>query len=59
MKDGNSFRRFNRNRELIPDGWRCYRESTFADIELSFRNKKLFRNKDDVWILEKSDKKVD
>jgi len=29
----------NRNRALIPDCWRSYRESTFANIELSFRSK--------------------
>ena len=39
-----SFRRFNHNRELIPDCWRIYRESMFANIELSFRNKKLCGN---------------
>ena len=37
-----SFRRFNRNKELIPKFWRSHRESTFANIQLSFRNKKLF-----------------
>ena len=37
-KDGYCFRRFNCNRELISDGWRSYRESTFANIELRFWN---------------------
>ena len=27
------------NGELVPDCWRNYRESAFANIELSFRNK--------------------
>ena len=40
-KYGFSFRRFTCNRELIADCWRSYRESTFANIEHSFRNKKL------------------
>ena len=35
MKDGYSFRIFNCNRQLIPDCWHSYRESTFANIELS------------------------
>ena len=34
------FKRFNRNRELIPQCWRSHRESAFA----SFRNKMLFGN---------------
>jgi len=29
---------------MIPDFWRSYRESTFPNIELSFRNKTLFGN---------------
>ena len=29
------FKRFNRNRELIPNCWRSHRESTFANIQLS------------------------
>ena len=40
-KSGYSFRRFNCNRELIPDCWRSYRESTFANIKLSFFIKKV------------------
>ena len=43
-KDGYSFERFNCNRKLIPDCWCTYRESTFAYVELSFRNKTLFGN---------------
>ena len=39
-----SFRRFTRNRDLIPNCWRSHRESTFANIQLTFRNKKLFGN---------------
>ena len=39
-KVGYSFRRFNCNRELIPDCWSSYRENTFANIELNPRNKK-------------------
>ena len=39
-----SFKRFNLNRELIPNCWGGYRENTFANIQLSFRNKKLFGN---------------
>ena len=31
-----TFRRFNRNRELIPNCWHSHRESTFANIQLSF-----------------------
>ena len=37
-KGGCSFRKIICNMELIPDWWRSYRESTFANIELSFRN---------------------
>ena len=33
------FRIFNSNRELIPDRWHNYRKRTFANVELSFRNK--------------------
>ena len=36
---GYSFRRFYCNRDLIPDGWRSYRESKLASVELRFRNK--------------------
>ena len=39
IKGGCSFRRFNCNRELIPDCWRSYRKSMYANIELSLRNK--------------------
>ena len=35
---GYSFRKFYCNRELIPDCWRSYRDSTFVSIELSFDN---------------------
>ena len=31
-------------RELIPDCWRSYRESMYANIKLSFRNKTVFGN---------------
>ena len=34
----------NCNMELIPDCWHSFRESTFANIEFSFRKKKLFGN---------------
>ena len=44
MKGGYSFRRFNCNRELVPDCESNYRERIFANIELSLRNKKLFGN---------------
>ena len=39
-KVGYSFRSFNLYRELIPNCWGSHRESTFANIQLSFRNKK-------------------
>ena len=45
-----SFKRFNRNRELIPNSWRSHRESTFANIQLSCLET------DDVRILEISAK---
>ena len=35
----------NCNMELIPDCWHSFRESTFANIALSFWNKTLFGNK--------------
>ena len=40
-KGGYSFRIFNNycNRELIPNCWRSCSESTFANIQLKFRNK--------------------
>jgi len=34
-----SLRRFNYNRELIPNCWCSYRENTFANIQHSFWNK--------------------
>ena len=39
------YERFNRNRELIPNCWRSHRESTFANIQFSFRNKRLLGNR--------------
>ena len=45
-----SFRRFNYNRELIPNCWRSYRESTFANIKLCFRNINGFEM-DDLWVI--------
>jgi len=45
-KCGHRFRRFNGNMELIPDSGRSYRESPFANTELSGRNKrKMFGNR--------------
>ena len=44
MKRDYGFRRFNCNGELIPDCWRRHREGTFANVELSFRNKMLSEN---------------
>ena len=48
FEGGYSFRRFNCNRELIPDCWRSYREGMLANIELSCRNKtcRLFETDD-------------
>ena len=43
-KAGYSLKIFNCNRELISDCRRIYRESTFANIGFSFRNKMLFGN---------------
>ena len=51
-----SFRRFNCDRELIPHCWRSHRESTFASIQLSFRNKKCLET-DDIRVLEISEKR--
>ena len=39
-----SFRIFKRIRELIRDCWRSHRESTFVNIQLSFRGNNLFVN---------------
>ena len=39
-----SFRRINRNRELIQYCWRSHRESTLANIQLRLGNKKLSGN---------------
>ena len=38
-KAGFGFKRFNCNRELILECWRSYRESMFANIELSLGTK--------------------
>ena len=50
-----SFRRFNRNRELFPSCWRNHRESTFAHVQLSVRNKRLFET-DDIRVIDISEK---
>ena len=55
MKGGYSFRKFTCNRELIPYCWRCYIESSFANIELSFRGKRCLETNDQR-VLEISDK---
>ena len=39
MKGVYSFRRFNCNMELIPNCWHSHRESMFANIQLSCKNK--------------------
>ena len=44
MKGISSFRRFNINREFIPNCWHSCRESMFANMQLSSRNKKFFGN---------------
>ena len=36
---------FNCNMELIPNCWRSHSENIFANIQLSFRNKTLFKSK--------------
>ena len=50
-----SFRRFNRNRELIPNCWRSDRESTIANTEINFRNTSCLEM-DDLCVLVISDK---
>ena len=50
-----SFRRFNRNRELIPNCWSIHRESTLANIQLTFRNNSCLEP-DDLRVLEISEK---
>ena len=44
LRKVSSFKRFNRNRELILNCWRSHRESTFSNIQLGFRKKMLFGN---------------
>ena len=54
-KGGYGFRRFNCNRELIPDCWRTYRENTFANTEISLGTKRCLET-DDLRVPEISEK---
>ena len=54
MKGIFSFKRFNRNRELIPNCWGSYRESTFANIQLIVEENRFFET-DDLMVIEISE----